>query len=59
LFEPTPAPGSDAAEPVQLTRRERRAARHGGPAARVGGPAGHRLPPPPVQRRNYQARKGG
>jgi hypothetical protein len=65
VAETAPAPGSPGAaevpgaEPVGLTRRERRAAARGGGAARVAGPVGHRLPPPPVRRRDYAARKHG
>lgn len=49
----------DAPEPVGLTRRERRAAARGGAAAKVAGPVAHRLPTPPVRRRDYAARKHG
>jgi hypothetical protein len=49
----------EAPEPVGLTRRERRAAARGGAAAKVAGPVAHRLPTPPVRRRDYAARKHG
>lgn len=53
-------PTPETEPPVQLSRRERRAAAHGkGPAQKVFGPANTRLGPPPAKARNYAARKGG
>jgi hypothetical protein len=69
---PEPAPAvepadlTDAAEtaeaadpPVQLTRRERRAAARGGPSQKIAGPAAGRMVTPPVRHRDYAARKHG
>jgi hypothetical protein len=54
------ADAADAGEaPVQLTRRERRAAARGGPAQKIAGPAAGRLVTPPVRHRDYAARKHG
>jgi hypothetical protein len=62
--DPTEAADSadavEAAEPpVQLTRRERRAAARGGPSQKIAGPAAGRLVAPPVRHRDYAARKHG
>jgi hypothetical protein len=55
--------GADAGEaadpPVQLTRRERRAAARGGPAQKIAGPATGRPVAPPARHRDYAARKHG
>jgi hypothetical protein len=54
-----PAAG-ESGEPVAMSRRERRAAARGAdPAAKIAGHSGTRLPPPPVRRRDYAARKHG
>jgi hypothetical protein len=61
-----PADLTDAADaveaadpPVQLTRRERRAAARGGPSQKIAGPAAGRMVAPPVRHRDYAARKHG